>query len=127
LPPDVTETAAAGDQQTGTAGTLLAKNTAFNLVGRGAPLPLPAQIDSRGSVCELFDPRREWHPDPLVFADFFTIRPGMAKGWNLHREHEDRYAIVRGDMDLVLYDPRPESSTCGEVCVITWSAQSGAW
>jgi dTDP-4-dehydrorhamnose 3,5-epimerase len=86
--------------------------------------PTPTHVDSRGSVCELFDPRWGWHPDPLVFAYFFTIRPGVAKGWNLHREHEDRYALIQGDMDLVLYDPRPESSTCGEVCRITLSAHS---
>ena len=77
--------------------------------------PLPSHMDFRGSVCELFDPRWGWHPDPLVFAYFFTIRPGVVKGWNLHREHEDRYALIQGEMELVLYDPRPDSSTCDEV------------
>jgi dTDP-4-dehydrorhamnose 3,5-epimerase len=40
------------------------------------------------------------------------------KGWNLHREHEDRYVVLAGDMELVLFDPRPDSSTCGEVCQV---------
>ena len=84
--------------------------------------PLPSHMDFRGSVCELFDPRWGWHPDPLVFAYFFTIRPGVVKCWNLHREHEDRYALIQGEMELVLYDPRPDSSTCGEVCRIVLSA-----
>ncbi len=84
--------------------------------------PLPTQIDQRGSVVELFDPRWAWHPDPLVFAYCFTIRPGVVKGWNLHREHEDRYALIQGEMDLVLYDPRPDSATEGEVCRISLSA-----
>jgi dTDP-4-dehydrorhamnose 3,5-epimerase len=79
---------------------------------------LPTLTDERGSVTELYDPRWEWHDDPLVFAYTFTIRPGIAKGWNLHREHEDRYAILSGTLQLVLYDPRPDSPTCGEVCVI---------
>jgi dTDP-4-dehydrorhamnose 3,5-epimerase len=83
---------------------------------------LPTHIDRRGSVCELFDPRWSWHPDPLVFAYFFTIRPGVVKGWNLHREHEDRYALLQGEMELVLYDPRSDSSTAGEVCRIVLSA-----
>jgi dTDP-4-dehydrorhamnose 3,5-epimerase len=86
--------------------------------------PLPTFTDQRGTVCELFDPRWRWHPDPLVFAYCFTIRPGAVKGWNLHREHEDRYALVQGEMALVLFDPRPDSPTCGEVCTIHLSAHS---
>ena len=85
--------------------------------------PLPTHVDDRGSVCELFDPRWGWHPDPLVFSYTFTIRPGVVKGWNLHREHEDRYVILQGDMNLVLFDPRDESPTFGEVCVITLSGR----
>jgi dTDP-4-dehydrorhamnose 3,5-epimerase len=83
--------------------------------------PLPSHADARGTVCELFDPRWNWHPDPIVFSYFFTIRPGVVKGWNLHREHEDRYALIAGEMELVLFDPRPESPTHGEVCKITLS------
>jgi len=83
---------------------------------------LPTQVDERGSVVELFDLRWKWHPEPLVFAYSFTIRPGYVKGWNLHAEHEDRYCLLQGEMELVLYDPRPESKTLGEVCKIVLSA-----
>lgn len=79
---------------------------------------LPTHADERGTVTELFDPRWGFHPDPLVFVYSFTIRPGVAKGWNLHRRHEDRYALLQGEMELVLFDPRPDSPTCGEVCVL---------
>ena len=82
---------------------------------------LPTQTDSRGTVTELFDPRWGFHPDPLVFAYTFSIRPGVAKGWNLHRRHEDRYAILHGEMELILFDPRPGSPTEGEVCRIVLS------
>lgn len=78
-------------------------------------------IDERGSVVELYDPRWGWHPDPLVFAYSFTIRPGFVKGWNLHREHEDRYFVLQGELQLVLYDVRPESSTYGKLCQIVSS------
>ncbi|HEX8664741.1 MAG TPA: dTDP-4-dehydrorhamnose 3,5-epimerase family protein [Beijerinckiaceae bacterium] len=77
--------------------------------------PAPTHADVRGSVVEMFDPRWQWYPDPLVFAYCFTIRPGVAKGWNLHREHEDRYFLLQGEMELVLYDPRPGSPTFGRV------------
>ena len=69
-----------------------------------------------GSVVELFDPH--WHPDPLVSAYTTTIRPGYVKGRNLHRHNEDRYFLLQGEMELVLYDPRPNSATYGEVCKI---------
>src|SRR5262245_46954133 len=80
--------------------------------------PLPAgvsfhdittHVDERGSVCELFDPRWGWHPDPLVFVYMFTVRPGMIKGWGVHKKHEDRYFILFGEMEVVLYDDRPDS------------------
>jgi dTDP-4-dehydrorhamnose 3,5-epimerase len=79
---------------------------------------VPTHIDQRGSVVELYDLRWNWHPDPLVFAHCFTVRPGYVKGWGLHETHEDRYFILFGEVLLVLFDPRPASSTYGEVCKI---------
>ncbi len=81
----------------------------------------PTHIDERGSVVEIYDPRWGWHPDPLVFAHCFTIRPGYVKGWGLHKLHEDRYFLLQGEMELVLFDPRPDSSTCGQVRKIAMS------
>jgi dTDP-4-dehydrorhamnose 3,5-epimerase len=69
----------------------------------------------------LYDPRWNWHEEPLVFAYTFSIRPGFVKGWNLHKEHEDRYTLLQGEMELVLYDPRPDSPTCGDVCRVLLS------
>ena len=76
---------------------------------------MPTHSDARGSIVELFDPRWKWHPDPLVYAYCFTIRPGYVKGWNLHKLHEDRYFLLQGEMELLLYDVRPESSTYGKI------------
>jgi len=56
-----------------------------------------------------------------VFAYTFTIRPGVVKGWNLHRRHQDRYTILQGEMELILFDPRPASPTFGELCRVTLS------
>jgi dTDP-4-dehydrorhamnose 3,5-epimerase len=78
--------------------------------------------DGRGSVVELFDPRWGWHPDPLVFSYLFSIKPGIVKSWGLHKEHEDRYFVIDGEMEVVLYDPRPDSSTYKKVCRVVLSA-----
>jgi dTDP-4-dehydrorhamnose 3,5-epimerase len=67
--------------------------------------------DARGSVCEMFDPRWQWHPDPLVFVYMFTLRPGMVKGWGLHKLHEDRYFVISGEMEIVMFDARADSPT----------------
>jgi dTDP-4-dehydrorhamnose 3,5-epimerase len=97
-----------------------------------APLPvgvrfrdLPIHIDARGSVRELFDVRWNWHPDPLVFAYMFTVRPGMIKGWGVHRRHEDRYCLIAGELEVVLYDEREDSSTKGLVSRIVLSEYRG--
>lgn len=76
---------------------------------------VPTHVDDRGSVVEMFDVRWNWHPDPLVFSYCYTLRPGLIKGWGIHRRHEDRYFLLFGEMELVLYDERPESSTNGLV------------
>lgn len=74
--------------------------------------------DDRGSVTEIYDPRWNWHPDPMVFSYMFTIRPGMVKGWGLHKLHEDRYFVISGELELVLFDPRPDSSTYNKICKV---------
>jgi dTDP-4-dehydrorhamnose 3,5-epimerase len=80
--------------------------------------------DARGSVTEIFDPRWQWHPDPLVFVYTFTLRPGYVKGWNLHKLHEDRYCLLQGEMDVILYDVRPDSPTCGVVSRVSLSERN---
>ena len=92
--------------------------------------PLPADVslydatthvDDRGTVVELFDPRWGWRAEPLVFAYCFSIRPGIIKGWGLHKEHEDRYFILFGEVEAVLYDARPKSPTFGLVSTVVLS------
>ena len=47
----------------------------------------------------------------MTYAYYFTVRPGKVKGWGVHELHEDRYFILTGEIELVLYDDRPTSST----------------
>jgi dTDP-4-dehydrorhamnose 3,5-epimerase len=76
---------------------------------------VPTHVDDRGFVCEVCDSRWAWFRDPLVFSYVFTIRPGTVKGWGLHKKHQDRYCILFGDLEVVLYDPREDSPTKGLV------------
>jgi dTDP-4-dehydrorhamnose 3,5-epimerase len=114
---DTTLAAAKRDQQMVTADGKPLRRLTEGVIVRD----LTTHTDDRGSLVELFDPRWQWHPDPLVYVYSFTIRPGVVKGWNLHKEHEDRYCVLQGDLELVLYDPRPESKTHGEICKVVLS------
>jgi dTDP-4-dehydrorhamnose 3,5-epimerase len=73
------------------------------------------QVDERGWLMELFDPRSEWWTDPFAYAYATTVRPGYGKGWGLHKQHADRYTLLLGHVEVVLYDVRPESATTGRV------------
>src|ERR1700680_1418406 len=83
--------------------------------------PAPTHIDDRGSVCEMFDPRWRWHPEPLVFVYMFTLRPDKIKGWGLHKLHEDRYFVLVGEMQVVMYDVRPDSGTRNTISQVVLS------
>ncbi len=75
----------------------------------------PTHVDDRGFVCEMYDSRWDWHKGPMVFSYVYTIRPGVIKGWGMHKKHEDRYFILFGEVELVLYDGRKDSPTFGLV------------
>ena len=78
-------------------------------------------VDERGTVCEMFDQRWGWNPHPVVFTYCFTVRPGITKGWGMHKVNEDRYFLLFGELEVVLYDARPDSPTQGLVSRIVLS------
>ena len=46
---------------------------------------------------------------------FSTVYPGVIKGWHYHEVMTLNYVVVKGNIKLVLYDDRENSSTKGEV------------
>ncbi|MGD0541419.1 MAG: dTDP-4-dehydrorhamnose 3,5-epimerase family protein [Tepidisphaeraceae bacterium] len=73
------------------------------------------QIDDRGTLCEILRPDWNVHPAPFTYVYQFTIRPGMAKGWHQHHQHDDRIFLSQGTVKVVLYDPRKDSPTFGMI------------
>jgi len=49
---------------------------------------------------------------------FSLIYPGVIKGWHLHKEMTLNYSVIYGNIKLVLFDERSESSTKGELMEI---------
>lgn len=74
-----------------------------------------SQVDGRGTLCEILDQRWNVAESPIVYVYQFTIRPGKAKGWHVHRLHDDRIFISQGELKVVLYDDRPDSPTQGMI------------
>ncbi|MES2751984.1 MAG: dTDP-4-dehydrorhamnose 3,5-epimerase family protein [Pseudomonadota bacterium] len=85
---------------------------------------MPTHTDERGTLFEVFDSRWDQHSEPFTSGHCFTIRPGFVKGWMLHKTFEDRTMVLGGEALLVLFDPRPESSTCGCVSEIFLSERA---
>jgi len=70
--------------------------------------------DERGRLMEIF------RADDPMFKKFgqvymTTTYPQVIKAWHYHKIQEDNITVVKGMMKVVLYDPREDSPTKGEV------------
>lgn len=76
--------------------------------------PLKRIQDERGMVMHML---RADDPHFQEFGEiyFSVVYPGIIKGWHLHTRMTINYAVVDGNIKLVLYDQRPGSKTHGEV------------
>ena len=79
--------------------------------------PLRRIPDERGTI---FKMQESTDPEFKGFGEvyFSSVYPGVVKGWHLHEENVLNYAVIAGRIKLVLYDPRAESSTTGELMEI---------
>ncbi len=76
--------------------------------------PLSQIADERGKVMHMLradDP----HFEQFGEIYFSVVYPGAIKAWHLHKEMTLNYAVILGMVKLVLYDPRQDSPTKGEV------------
>lgn len=74
--------------------------------------PLRRIADARGEILHMLradDP----HFERFGEIYFSLVRPGVVKGWHLHRRMTLHYAVPIGRIRLVLYDAREASSTSG--------------
>jgi dTDP-4-dehydrorhamnose 3,5-epimerase len=71
-------------------------------------------VDERGKIMHFL---RKDDPEFLQFGEiyFSWINPGAVKGWHNHREMTLFYVCPYGQIKVVLYDDRAESTTRGEL------------
>jgi len=77
-------------------------------------IPLSTFMDERGMIRHMM---RCTDPHFTQFGEiyFSVIFPNAIKGWHVHRKMELNYAVVSGNIKLVLYDGREGSPTSGEL------------
>ena len=76
--------------------------------------PLKQIPDERGKVMHML---RVDDSEFEKFGEiyFSVVNPGKIKGWHLHKKMTLNYTVVSGLIKLVLYDPRDDSLTKGEL------------
>lgn len=74
--------------------------------------PLRKICDERGMILHML---RSDSPIFLQFGEVYFSQafPGVIKGWHIHREQTQHYAVVQGMIKLVLYDMREDSPSKG--------------
>jgi dTDP-4-dehydrorhamnose 3,5-epimerase len=77
-------------------------------------LPLKRIQDERGMVMHML---KATDPHFQQFGEiyFSVIHPGVIKAWHLHSRMTINYAVVCGNIKLVLFDQRPGSKTKGQL------------
>ena len=76
--------------------------------------PLSQIADERGKIMHMLR-ADEPHFEKFGEIYFSVVYPGVIKGWHLHKEMTLNYAVISGIIKLVLYDPREDSPTMGEI------------
>jgi dTDP-4-dehydrorhamnose 3,5-epimerase len=77
-------------------------------------IPLKTILDERGMVRHML---KKTDPHFRQFGEiyFSVIFPNAIKAWHVHRKMELNYAVVSGNIKLVLYDARKDSPTYKEL------------
>lgn len=77
-------------------------------------IPLRQIADERGKIMHML---RSDDPHFERFGEiyFSVVNPGAIKAWHIHKKMILNYAVVSGMIKFVLYDPRQDSPTYGEI------------
>lgn len=75
---------------------------------------LIVHTDDRGRLFEIL--RRD-DPEFQCFGQVYvtTAKPGVVKGWHLHRLQTDHFCLIEGCARFALYDDRADSPTKGQI------------
>jgi len=75
-------------------------------------IPLKQIPDERGKIMHMLR-CDDSHFEKFGEIYFSVVYPNVIKGWHVHKKMTLNYAVVSGNIKLVLYDDRPNSKTKG--------------
>jgi dTDP-4-dehydrorhamnose 3,5-epimerase len=81
--------------------------------------------DGRGSLTPFLSLADSFWREPVVYAYSVNFRPGVIKGWGMHRRQTDRYFVPAVRIRVVLYDGRVGSPTFERFQEVWFSEASG--
>lgn len=84
----------------------------------------PPLEDHRGELIEVFNPDWAFDDAPLVYAYQVVLRPRSVRAWVVHKHQEDRMFTSAGVMRWAFFDARMDSSTQGQLNVMTISERN---
>ena len=76
--------------------------------------PLKRIQDERGMVMHMLK-NSDPHFEKFGEIYFSVVYPGVIKAWHLHSRMTINYAVVVGNIKLVVFDQRPDSKTHGQL------------
>ena len=76
--------------------------------------PLKRIQDERGMVMHMLK-NSDPHFEKFGEIYFSVVYPGVIKAWHLHSRMTINYAVVVGNIKLVVFDQRPDSKTRGQL------------
>jgi dTDP-4-dehydrorhamnose 3,5-epimerase len=84
--------------------------------------PLAMNLDSRGSLTEIF--RTEWidGPGPCQW-NLAKSAANVLRGVHVHFKHDDYMVVISGRLSVGLYDARPKSPTYRQSAIFEFSAE----
>lgn len=86
-------------------------------------IPLKKFVDERGAVMHMLRSDQD-HFQGFGEIYFSLINPGVIKGWKLHKKISQSMAVPEGNVRMVVYDSRKESSTFGNFQIINFGSEN---
>lgn len=94
------------------AGSVIAERIAGVVVREGSNI-----VTRNGHTSEIFSSPWQLPVEAVRHVIHVSLKPAAVSAWHMHREQTDQIVPIDGMLKLVLYDPREESPTHGQVDV----------
>ncbi len=86
----------------------------------------PLHMDHRGELIEILNLQWGLYPEPFTYVYQVIVRPGLTRGWVVHKIQSDRIFVSSGTLRWALWDGREDSPTYKMLNLLTFSDRKRA-